>query len=70
MSDDYFANVAAWWDRGALLIEKRAVASLMGSHVDLAEVPWASLPGDVRWRLVNAMRHLVRLGDELAGVLS
>ncbi len=70
MPDDVFERVARWWDRDALVTERLAVLAICGQgENDLHGSEWGELSGELRWRIVQAMRGLVRLADELRGVL-
>lgn len=69
MPDEVFARVAAWWDRSAMLADKRALLSYVNASPELSTKWWEDLDGQLRWRLVEAMRALQNLSRELDKVL-
>jgi hypothetical protein len=69
VADDVFARVARWWDREAELAGKRALLGYINADIALAGTWWEDLDGQLRWRVVEAMRAMTILRQELQTVL-
>ncbi len=53
VADEIFARVALWWDRSAMLSDKRALLAYVNAAPRLSEKWWEELDGQLRWRLVD-----------------